>query len=117
MSNVSKKIQLRLKRKKRIRKKISGTAVKPRLSVFKSSKHVFAQVIDDQDGKTLASVQSYSEKKSRCGVDSCEALGKALAAKCLEKNINTVLFDKNGYAYHGRIKAFADGARAGGLKF
>lgn len=117
MSKTLKKNQLRLKRKLRIRKKITGSAERPRLSVFKSTKHIYAQVIDDDSGRTLVSVGSFSDKASRCDVDKCSELGKLLAAKCAESKVTSVVFDKNGYAYHGRIKAFADGAREGGLRF
>ena len=117
MSNkVAKKNQLRLRRKLRIRKKISGTLERPRLSVFRTARHITAQVIDDMTGKTLASVHSYGED-ARAGRDVCTKLGKELAAKCKAAKIEAVVLDKNGFQYHGRIQAFADGAREGGLKF
>lgn len=111
--------KLRLKRKRRIRKKISGTADRPRLCVFRSPKHVFVQVIDDDKGITLASAGSIGKAtdKRRAGVDVCKEVGKKLAEKCKEQNINTVVFDKGGYAYHGRVKALADAAREAGLIF
>lgn len=118
MSKMNEKQTLRLKRKKRIRKKLEGTAARPRLSVFRSARHVYAQVIDDLSGQTLASVNSFNKGEAgRAGIDACSALGKKLAASCKTKNITQVVFDKNGYAYHGRVKAFADGAREGGLQF
>lgn len=118
MSKANQKAALRLKRKKRIRKKIEGSLERPRLSIFRSARHVYAQVIDDLSGKTLASVNSYEKgKPGRAGVESCTELGKKLAEACKGKNITQVVFDKNGYAYHGRVKAFADGAREGGLQF
>ncbi len=118
MSKLAKKDALRLKRKKRIRTKISGSALRPRLSIFRSPRHVYAQVINDDTGMTLASISSFNKGKVvRCGVDECVALGKELAQKCAAKQITKVLFDKNGYAFHGRVKAFADGAREGGLEF
>ena len=118
MANTIKKAALREKRKKRIRKKVSGTAERPRLSVFRSTRHVYAQVIDDVKGVTLASVHSY--KKGATGNANkavCSELGKKLAESCKAKNISAVVFDKNGFAYHGRIQALAEGAREGGLNF
>lgn len=110
--------KLRLKRKRRIRKKISGTPERPRLCVFRSPKHVFVQVIDDEKGVTLASVGSMSKTtERRAGVEVCKEVGKKLAEKCKSINIVSVVFDKGGYAYHGRVKALADGAREAGLKF
>ncbi|MFW7378062.1 MAG: 50S ribosomal protein L18 [Oligoflexus sp.] len=118
MSKLNEKEALRQKRKKRIRKKIEGSAARPRLSIFRSARHVYAQVIDDLSGKTLASVNSYNKGQAgRAGIDTCTELGKKLAESCKSKNIIQVVFDKNGYAYHGRVKAFADGAREGGLQF
>jgi len=118
MSKMNEKQALRLKRKKRIRKKLEGTSARPRLSVCRSARHVYAQVIDDLSGKTLASVNSFNKgEAARAGIDVCTELGKKLAASCKTKNITQVVFDKNGYAYHGRVKAFADGAREGGLQF
>lgn len=118
MSKADKKYELRKKRKLRIRKRITGTSERPRLSVFRSAKHVFVQVIDDESGTTLASVGSYSKGKGeRAGIPQCGELGKKIAESCLAKDIKRVVFDKNGYAYHGRIKAVADGAREGGLDF
>ena len=118
MANTNKKNQLRLKRKRRIRKKISGTAERPRLSIFRSAKHVYAQVIDDLSGRTLASVNSFDKAtQTRANKEQCTALGKKLAEDCKSKNIEAVVFDKNGYAFHGRVEAFATGAREAGLKF
>jgi large subunit ribosomal protein L18 len=117
MAKNSKLVQ-RAKRKGRIRKKISGTTERPRLSVFRSARHIYAQVIDDTTGNTLASVHSFAKGKAeRADKEACGELGKKLAATCKGKSINAVVFDKNGYAYHGRVKAFADGAREGGLQF
>lgn len=113
------KLEQRAKRKIRIKKKITGTNDRPRLSVFRSAKHLYAQVIDDVAGKTLASVHSFANKgkTERADKDKCQALGKQLAEVCKSKSISAVVFDKNGFAYHGRVKAFADGAREGGLQF
>jgi len=108
----------RIKRKVRTRKKISGTAERPRLSVFRSDRHIYAQVIDDAEGKTLVSVHTFNKGAAdRANVGRCSDVGKELAVKCKEKSISQVVFDKNGYAYHGRIQALADGAREGGLQF
>ena len=114
-----KKRQTHLKRKQRARKKIFGTSLRPRLSLFRSEQHVYAQVIDDEKGYTLASVHSMGKesKITRANVEACEKLGASLASLCKTKKISKVVFDKNGYQYHGRIKAFADGARKGGLEF
>lgn len=118
MSDTKKRAALRLRRKLRIRKKINGTNERPRLSIFRSSAHVYAQVIDDVAGRTIVSIGSFSKGKGvRANVERCTELGKQLAVKCKEKNIQHVVFDKNGFNYHGRVKAFADGAREGGLDF
>lgn len=118
MAKTSKKTLLRERRKLRGRKKISGTAERPRLSVYRSDTHVYAQVIDDLSGATLASVSSFEKgNHRRANIEVCTQLGKSLAERCKAKNINAVVFDKNGFTYHGRVKAFAEGAREGGLKF
>lgn len=118
MANTIKKAALREKRKKRIRKKIFGTAERPRLSVFRSARHVYAQVIDDVKGVTLTCVHSFKKgAEQRANKAVCNELGKKLAANCKAKNITEVVFDKNGFAYHGRIQALAEGAREGGLNF
>lgn len=116
MADNRKKAKLRLKRKLRIRKKISGTSESPRLSVFRSAKHIYAQVINDVTGVTLTSIHSFEGDK-RANIDECKKLGLKLAEKCKAANITKVVFDKNGYAYHGRVRALADGAREGGLNF
>ncbi len=108
----------RLKRKKRIRKRVTGTTSAPRLSLFRSAKHVYAQVIDDSTGMTLVALGSSRKgSEARASIPVCSQLGKSLAEKCLEKKIEKVVFDRNGFVYHGRVKAFAEGAREGGLKF
>ena len=109
----------RLRRKVRVRKKIVGTDSRPRVCVFRSHKHIYAQVISDHQGKTLAAVSTLSEPlaaKAK-GVEVAKLVGLALAKMCKEKNITEVVFDRNGFLYHGRVKAVADGAREGGLKF
>jgi large subunit ribosomal protein L18 len=112
----------RLRRKVRVRKKVVGTDSRPRICIFRSNKHIYAQVISDQQGKTLAAVSTLSDeladanKKSK-GVELAKRVGLALAKVCKDKNIVDVVFDRNGFIYHGRVKAVADGAREGGLKF
>jgi large subunit ribosomal protein L18 len=111
-------LNMRLRRKSRIRKKIAGTQERPRLSVFRSDRHVYAQVIDDLKGETLASACSFEKgNHRRANLTVCAEIGKALAERCKAKNIGKVVFDRNGFAYHGRIKAVAEGARSGGLEF
>jgi large subunit ribosomal protein L18 len=97
------------RRKKSVRSKIVGTMSRPRLSVFKSNKYLYAQIIDDVKGKTLVSASGDKNKG--------EEIGEKIAKKALAKKIKSVIFDRNGFIYHGRIKALADGARKGGLKF
>lgn len=112
------KIELLRRRKKRIRKKIGGTAERPRLSVFRSARHVYAQVIDDDSQRTLAMIHSFGKDAGgRANVTRCKELGSKLAVLCQEKNIATVVFDRNGFAYHGRVKALAEGVREGGVRF
>ena len=107
---------------KRIRKRVSGTAERPRLAIHFSARHVYAQVIDDNEGKTLISA-STAEKalkgKSKAAANraNAEAVGKTIAERALAKNMETVVFDRGGFQYHGKIKALADAAREGGLKF
>ena len=113
----------RLKNKIKIRKKISGTAERPRLAVFKSLKQIYAQIIDDNNGVTILSASSLSTeisdeiKKAKSKIDKSKVVGKLLADKAKAKGIESVVFDRSGYRYHGRIQAIADGAREGGLKF
>jgi large subunit ribosomal protein L18 len=101
----------------RIRSRVSGTAQKPRLSVFRSNKYIYAQLIDDVSGKTLVSTSSRALTDKVNKVDSSTEVGKTLAQKALSSGITEVVFDRGGYLYHGRVKALADGAREGGLKF
>ena len=114
-----KKLDGRRKRHIRVRKKIFGTSERPRLCVFRSSKHIYAQVIDDEAGKTLAAASSSAtgEQDTVGKVAGAKEVGRILAGKCVENNIETVIFDRSGYLYHGRVQALADGAREGGLKF
>ena len=113
------KVLRRAKIKRRIRKKITGTAVTPRLTVFRSNKQIYAQLIDDASGKTLASAGSLkmTEAEKVAKLTQAVVVGKAIAEKALKAGIETIVFDRNGYLYHGRIKSLADSAREGGLKF
>ena len=113
-----KKNDRRLRIKRGIRQKISGTAEKPRLSVYKSNKAIYAQLIDDTKGHTLAFASS-SEVSDRenVNVELSKSVGKKLAERATEHGIETVVFDRNGYLYHGQVKALAEGAREAGLKF
>ncbi len=113
------KVEKRTKIKRRIRKNIFGTTEQPRLSVFRSNKQIYAQVIDDNNGVTLASSSSYNNKAAE-GKSKSEAaviVGKDVAEKAIKAGVSKVVFDRNGYQYHGRVKSLADGAREGGLKF
>lgn len=104
--------------KKGIRKKMEGTAARPRLSVFKSNTTIYAQVIDDTKGTTLLAASSKElDKKGGVKVELSKNVGKKLAEKALASGIQQVVFDRNGYLYHGNVKALAEGAREGGLKF
>mgnify|MGYP001588648517 CR=1 FL=1 len=109
----------RIRRKAGIRAKIKGTKDMPRLSVFRSNKFVYAQIIDDEKGKTLVGVseKQIKEDKSFKKTDKSKELGLLLAKLAVSKKIKSVVFDRSGYAYHGRVKAIAEGAREGGLKF
>lgn len=113
------KVEKRQKIKRRVRRNIFGTETKPRLSVYRSNKEIYAQIIDDNNGVTLASASSREKGVAVEGTKSevSALVGKALAAKAVAKGIETVVFDRNGFVYHGRIKALAEGAREGGLKF
>lgn len=106
----------RLRRKNRIRAKVSGTAERPRLAVYRSNTHITAQLIDDIAGKTLVGANDLKVKKGT-KVERAQQVGKAIAEAAKEKKLEAVVFDRNGYQYHGRVKALADAAREGGLKF
>ncbi len=117
------KVQRRTRRKFHIRKKVTGTPERPRLTVFRSLKHIYVQAVDDISGRTLAQASSLNddmvkgligEGGGKLGLST--AVGKAIAARLQEKSIASVVFDRNGYLYHGRVKAVADGAREGGLQ-
>ncbi len=109
----------RLKRHSRIRNKVSGTAERPRLSVFRSEKNIYAQIIDDNAGVTLVSASSLEKSFAEKGTnkDAARAIGKIVAQRAAEKGITDVVFDRSGYIYHGRVKELAEGAREGGLNF
>ena len=109
----------RLRRKRIIRKKLFGTLNKPRLSVFRSNKYIYVQVIDDDKGNTVASATSLTKdkKKRKLNKEVASKVGEAIGKKLLEKKINSIIFDRNGFLYAGKIKALADGARKAGIKF
>jgi large subunit ribosomal protein L18 len=125
MGSTNTKRQARLKRKKRIRRKILGTPERPRLSVFRSARHIYAQIIDDIDGRTLVTasslekdIQDNRELKAEKGkIAVADQVGKLVAERSRGKGITRVVFDRNGFIYHGRIKAVSDGAREAGLEF
>ena len=114
--------QARLKRKKRIRKKISGNPERPRLSVFRSSKHIYAQLIDDDSGATLVAVSTLhpdvrQQEKVKGKIEDAKRVGKMIADQAKAKGITEVVFDRNGFLYHGRVRALATAAREAGLEF
>lgn len=115
------KNQARQRRKIRIRKKVNGTPDRPRLVVFRSNTHIYAQLVNDAEGATLASASSLSLSRKQPGlhgnIAGAAAVGKEIARQAREKNIGKVVFDRNGYIYHGKVKALADGAREEGLEF
>lgn len=120
---IKKNTNPRLRSKTRIRKKISGTREVPRLTIYRSLNQIYAQIIDDSTGNTLVSASSLSKevadeiKNSKGKISKSKIVGKLVAAKAIEKKISSVVFDRNGYRYHGRVQAIAEGAREGGLKF
>ncbi|QJD78505.1 50S ribosomal protein L18 [Spirosoma rhododendri] len=113
------KLERRTRIKFGIRAKVSGTAERPRLSVFRSNTAIYAQLIDDEAGNTLASASSIELKSEVEGnnVETAKKVGQRLAEKAVAQNISSIVFDRNGYLYHGKVKALADAAREGGLKF
>ena len=111
------KTRKRLKNKARIRKKVFGTSECPRFSVFRSHKHIYVQIIDDEKGETLGSASSLGLKKEGSSLKQASKVGEVAAKKVLTKKINSVVFDRGGFIYHGRLKALAEGARSAGLKF
>ena len=122
MGSMNIRQQARLKRKKRIRKKIHGTPDRPRLSVFRSARHTYAQIIDDSMGHTLMTAstvdnQTKSAPKFKNKVDAAKFVGKLIGERALDKGIKKVVFDRNGFLYHGRVKSLSEGAREAGLVF
>lgn len=121
--NISKERRAsRMKRQSRVRKKITGSAERPRLCVFRSSKHIYAQIIEDVTGKTLVAASTIAKGtqdsvKYSGNADAAKVVGKQIAEKALAKDIKQVVFDRNGFLYHGRVKALADAAREAGLTF
>jgi len=113
----NKKIAGRVRRHKKTRSRIMGTSACPRLSVFRSNKHIFLQLIDDISGKTLVSESDMKEKKNGTKIEVAKIAGKKIAEMALAQKIEKIVFDKGGYKYHGRVKAIAEGAREGGLNF
>ncbi|MEO6954270.1 MAG: 50S ribosomal protein L18 [Polyangia bacterium] len=116
------KLETRDRRKAHIRKKVNGTAERPRLSVFRSSKHMYAQIVDDEKHETLVAVSTLDEKiaaelKGLNKVDRAKKIGAAIAERAKSKGVEKVVFDRNGFIYHGRVMALADAAREAGLKF
>lgn len=108
---------LRIKRHNRIRKNLNGSAELPRLNIFRSNTNIYAQIIDDENGTTLASASSKELKLEKNNIETAKLVGKEIAKKAKEKKITEVVFDRGGYLYHGRVKALADSAREAGLKF
>ena len=122
MGNTSPRLVSRLKRKKRIRKNIFGTQDRPRMSVFRSSKHIYAQIVDDTSGTTLVSASTLDKEFKESKVEGKKAeiaksVGSLIGKRALDKGITKVVLDRNGFLYHGRIKELSNGAREAGLKF
>jgi large subunit ribosomal protein L18 len=112
------KVQRRTRIKMGVRKKLEGTSARPRLSVFRSNKVIYAQIIDDSKGHTVAAASSVDlDKKGGVNMTISKSVGKKVAEKAIASGVDTIVFDRNGYLYHGNIKALAEGAREGGLKF
>ena len=119
MNRVKDKRRKRLRRKRHIRKTLRGTAARPRLSVFKSNKHLYAQVIDDESGMTIVSVSNMEteHRDLKTNVADATKIGEVLGQRILEKKIKKIVFDRNGYPYHGVIKSLAEGTRKAGVEF
>lgn len=120
MQSKSKMKNTRLRRKRRIRKNMEGTTERPRMSVYRSNKNIYVQLIDDRSGHTLASASSLEQEISSTEGDKsavAKRLGEVIAERALAQGIERVIFDRNGYLYHGRVASVADGARSGGLNF
>lgn len=117
MAVTNKKLQRRQRIRKSIRRKLSGTSERPRLSVYKSNKAIYAQIINDEIGNTLAAATSLEVNTANANIEIAKEVGKKLAEKAAAHGISQVVFDRGGYIYHGKVKALAEGAREGGLKF
>jgi large subunit ribosomal protein L18 len=122
VNRITAKIKGRLSRKKRVRRNVTGTAERPRLTVYRSLKHMYAQLIDDETGNTLVCASTKGrdvrdELKKTGNIDAAKAIGAAVAKKALAHDIKKVVFDRNGYAFHGKVKALAEAAREAGLDF
>ncbi len=123
MKNSTFKAEARARKKRRIRKRVHGTPERPRLVVFRSNRHIYAQLVDDTTHRVLTGVSSLTEalrpavKEAKSKVEVARAVGRGVAEKAKALNITKVVFDRGGYLYHGRVKALADGAREGGLEF
>jgi len=122
MANTSPRLVARLKRKKRIRKNIFGNQERPRLSVFRTAKHIYAQIIDDTKGSTLVAASTLDKEYKEAPVegkkqDVAKAVGNLIGKRAMDKGIKKVVFDRNGFLFHGRVKALSDGAREAGLEF
>ncbi len=122
MANTSPRLVARLKRKKRIRKNIFGNQERPRLSVFRTAKHIYAQIIDDTKGTTLVAASTLDKEYKDAPVegkkrDVAKAVGNLIGKRAMDKGIRKVVFDRNGFLFHGRVKALSDGAREAGLEF
>lgn len=115
--HTSDKVANRLKKKIRIRKTVKGTSERPRLCVFRSTNHIYAHVINDDQQKTILTVSSLTVKEKLNGKDMAKYVGKAIAEASIKKGIKAVVFDRNGFIYHGRVQSLAEGAREGGLNF
>jgi len=115
--NPKEKLEARLRRHRRVRRKVIGTSNRPRLSVFRSLNHIYAQIIDDTNGKTLLGVSSSNEGMRGGNIEAAQKVGAKLASLARALNIVSVVFDRGGYLYHGRVKALAESARKGGLLF
>lgn len=116
-NKTSNKVNKRLKNRARIRKKVGGSVERPRLTVFRSGKHIYAQIVDDSSGKTLASYSTLEGELKNKNIETAKKVGAEVAKRALAKSIKSVVFDRSGYVFHGRVKAVADGAREAGLSF
>jgi large subunit ribosomal protein L18 len=116
-NKTSQKVTKRLKNRARIRKKVAGSTERPRLAVFRSGKHIYAQIVDDSQGKTLVAYSTLEGELKTRNIESAKKVGAEVAKRAIAKDIKNVVFDRSGYVFHGRIKAVADGAREAGLSF